>query len=343
MKDNKALPRSNTEMEMYMKVGIAGAGSIIPDFLKAAAKVSGYDICAICATERGRSRMEELAKAYDISSIYVDYELMVKNPYIDTIYVAVPNNMHYEFTKLALQEGKNVILEKPFASNYDEAKELVELARKQGLYLFEAISNQYLPNYLKVKELLPSLGEIKIVELNFSQYSSRYDSFKLGNVLPVFDPKKSGGALMDLNVYNIHFVVGLFGEPCKVSYYANLEREIDTSGILVMEYPSFQCVAIGAKDCKARMSANIQGDKGFIHSDSPTNSFEDFIHEMNSGKTEEFRLNKHEERLYDELQAFYRMVESKDYSLNLEQMERSLCVMRILDEARSQVGIEICK
>ncbi|HEX3023023.1 MAG TPA: Gfo/Idh/MocA family oxidoreductase [Lachnospiraceae bacterium] len=324
-----------------MKVGIAGAGSIIPDFLIAATKLSGFNICAICATERGRSRMEELAKEYDIPSIYVDYEQMVKSPKIDTIYVAVPNSMHYKFAKLALQEGKDVILEKPFASNYDEAKELVELAKVKGHYLFEAISNQYLPNYLKVKELLPSLGDIKIVELNFSQYSSRYDSFKQGNVLPVFDPKKSGGALMDLNVYNIHFVVGLFGEPCRVNYYANMEREIDTSGILVMQYPSFQCVAIGAKDCKARMCVNIQGDKGYIHSDSPTNSFEEFIHEMNSGKTEEFRLNKHEERLYDELHAFYHMVNRKDYRLNLEQMERSLCVMKILDEARGQVGIAI--
>ena len=84
------------------------------------------------------------------------------------------------------------------------------------MFLWEAIINQYVPNFYKIKELLPKLGKIKIVECNFSQYSSRYNAFKEGNILPAFDYTKSGGALMDLNIYNIHFVVGLFGKPMNI-------------------------------------------------------------------------------------------------------------------------------
>ena len=150
------------------------------------------------------------------------------------IYVALPNNLHFSFAKEALLAGKHVILEKPFTVTYEEAKEIAAIAREKKLYLFEAITTQYNPNYHKMKELLPRLGDIKLVALNFSQYSSRYDNFKKGIISPSFDPNNAGGALMDLNIYNIHFVAGLFGKPLKVRYCSNMERDVDTSGILVM-------------------------------------------------------------------------------------------------------------
>lgn len=82
---------------------------------------------------------------------------------------------------------------------------------------------------------------------------------------PVFDPACCGGALMDLNLYNVHFVVGLFGEPMLVSYHPNLYRNgIDTSGILLLEYPDFICQCTGAKDCAAPGSVQLIGDAGRI-------------------------------------------------------------------------------
>lgn len=324
-----------------MKVGIAGAGSIVPDFLNAAGCVSELAIAAICGTERSKDKLQELADKYKIASTYTDYQKMLEQTELEVIYVAVPNHLHYEFTKMALRNKKHVILEKPFASCYEEAKELAELAKENKCYLFEAISNQYFPNFTKVRELLPELGDIKIVEMNFSQYSRRYDSFKAGEILPVFNPKMSGGALMDINVYNIHFILGLFGAPQKVQYYANMEKGIDTSGILILSYPSFQCTAIGAKDCKAPLCINIQGDKGYIHSDAPANTFSEFCHGTNSGKEKKYCLSNSKERLYDELRVFTEMYQKKDYAKNNKQLAHSLQVMWILDEARRQAGIEI--
>ena len=74
---------------------------------------------------------------------------------------------------------------------------------------------------------------------------------------------------MDLNVYNIHFLTGLFGKPEAVSYHANVERGIDTSGILTMDYGSFQAVCIGAKDCQAPLVSTLQGDGGYIRMTAP--------------------------------------------------------------------------
>ena len=74
------------------------------------------------------------------------------------------------------------------------------------------------------------------------------------------------------NIYNIHLVVGLFGKPEKVQYLANVERDVDTSGILIMDYGHFKAACIGAKDCSADIKSTIQGNKGSIAVLGPTNS-----------------------------------------------------------------------
>lgn len=324
-----------------MNIGIAGSGMIVPDFLNAAVKINEIKISAICGREKSIDRIEELSKKYKIEKMYFKYEAMLKDEEIDTIYIALPNNLHYEFSKQALNAGKNVIVEKPFTSNYKQAEEIVKIAKEKGLYLLEAITNQYFPNYEKVKELIKELGDIKIVQLNYSQYSSRYDSFKKGEIKPVFNPSMSGGALMDLNVYNIYFITGLFGKPKEVFYHANIERGIDTSGILILEYDDFKCVAVGAKDCKAPLSINIQGDKGYINSSDASNIFSQFIFSQNDGRSKKFQLNSEKERLYYELKAFEKIIREDDYEENLRKMNHSLMVMEILDKARNIEGIQI--
>ena len=165
---------------------------------------------------------------------------MLADPDIDLIYIATPNSLHYRQAKAALLAGKNVLCEKPFVPTVAEADELIRLAKERHLFLFEAITTAHHANYALVKEHLPDIGPLRIVSCTFCQYSSRYDALLSGQVPPVFDPACCGGALMDLNLYNVHFVVGLFGEPMSVSYHPNLYRNgIDTSGILLLEYPDF--------------------------------------------------------------------------------------------------------
>lgn len=324
-----------------MKIGIAGAGTIVPDFLEAQALIEEMQVRAICASHRSEEKMKQLSAQYGIERIYFDYEDMLEDPQLDVIYIAVPNHLHYEFSRKAMEKGKSVICEKPFCSNDRQAEELVAMARERHLFLFEAISNQYFPNYKKVRELLPALGDVKLCELNYSQYSRRYDEFKKGNILPVFDPAKSGGALMDLNVYNIHFITGLFGRPEWIHYTANMERDIDTSGILIMKYKGFACSLMAAKSCAAPVAINIEGDEGYLHSSDTANVFSQFVFKTRHGEPEAFALNEKTERLYYELRAFTDMVLSHDMAENDRNLEHSLMVQQILDEARKQAGIYI--
>lgn len=323
-----------------MKTAVLGAGTIIPDFLQAADKIEELEVCAIFGRESSLARMREFQRQYGIEKIYHDYDQLLKDPQVEAVYVALPNHLHYTFAKKAVENKKHVIVEKPFASTYGQAEELVRIAGQNQVVVFEAISNQYMPNYQKTRELVKELGDIKIVQLNYSQYSRRYDLFKEGTTLPVFDPKKSGGALMDLNVYNIHYVTGLFGKPDNIRYIANIERGIDTSGILTMEYPGFKCVCVGAKDCKAPVSINVQGDKGYVHSDDPANVYGSFTFAHNGGEPRTIALNQGMPRLYYELRVFTELVTRGNGQEAREYNRHTLDVMEILDKARRQAGID---
>ena len=322
-----------------MRIAVIGAGTIVPVFLEAAERMPEIEIYAIFGRIQSIEKLQKFQVTYGIPLIYHDYDSLLQDEKVDAVYIALNNHLHYAFAKDAIEAGKHVIMEKPFTSTYEQAKELSELAKKKQVILFEAISNIYTPNFLKTKELLKELGDVKIVQMNFSQYSKRYDSFKQGMILPVFDRAMHGGALVDINVYNIHFIMALFGKPSGVYYSANMEKGIDTSGILILEYPTFRCVAIGAKDCKAPLCVNIQGDRGYIHSTELPNEYNHFTFAINDGKTEYFDFNENEPRLLHELRVFAKLVQEKDYENAGNYMEHTLNVMKVMDEARTQVGL----
>lgn len=185
-----------------MKLGIIGSGMIVHDFLTTADQVANMTVTAISSTKRSENIARELAKKYNIKRTYTDNEELMADSEVDTVYVAVPNFLHYEVAKAALEHDKNVICEKPFVQSTTQAKKLKKLADEKGLIIVEAITNLYLENFKQIQKELNKIAPIHIVNLNYTQYSSRYDAFLEGKIAPVFDPKKDGGALMDLNIYN---------------------------------------------------------------------------------------------------------------------------------------------
>ena len=187
-----------------MKLGIIGSGMIVHDFLKTADKINNLELTAISSTVRSKDIARELASQYGIKKTYTDNEKMMVDPDVDTVYVAVPNFLHYEIAKEALEHGKNVICEKPFVESTEQAKELKQLADEKDLIILEAITNLYLENFKQIQKELKNIAPIHIVNMNYTQYSSRYDAFLEDKIAPVFDPNKDGGALMDLNIYIVH-------------------------------------------------------------------------------------------------------------------------------------------
>ncbi len=320
-----------------MKLGIAGSGHIVETVLPV---LESLEIrpAALCGTARSRGKVEQLCGRYGIPLGTSSYEELLSSPDVDTVYLGIPNSLHYSFAKRAFQAGKHVISEKPLTSNLREAEALFSLAEEKGLMLLEAISTLFLPDYRTVGALLPRVGRVRLVSCNYSQYSSRYRAFTEGDVKPAFDPAKSGGALMDLNVYNIHYITGLFGAPKGVSYQANIERGIDTSGVVILEYPDFVAAAAAAKDCGAPCFCRIQGTEGYLLQNSPSNTCAGYELTLNDGTTESGRTGCGH-RLCAEFLRFREMIDGEAFGECRKLAAHSLVVMDVLDRARRSAGL----
>ena len=319
-----------------MKLGVVGTGMIAKTVVPHLGEW-GCPVTAVAGTPTTLDEARELAAPYEVA-VFASYDEMIAQADIDTVYIAVPNFLHCSFALAALEAGKHVIVEKPFASNAREAERVAAAARARSLMAYEAISTLYLPNYARVKALLPRIGTVKIVTMNYSQYSSRYDAFRAGTVLPAFDPAKAGGALMDLGLYNLQYILGIFGEPEPVGYEANVERGIDTSGVVTLDYGAFKAVAICAKDCAAPTQNVIQGTDGYILQTTPANKCGEVLLHLNDG-TEESYDDAPALQWESEFRAFAAGIDGGDREGCERMLEHSLAVARVMTEARRVAGV----
>ena len=155
-----------------MKLAIIGTGMIVNEgALPALKEVPEIETTAIFARPKSRDKAEKLAAEYSIPKIFTDYDELLADAEIDFVYIGLVNSVHYEYTKKALSAGKNVIVEKPFATKATEVEEIKNLALEKKLYVFEAVTTLHLPNFSAIKEKLPELGKIRAVTANFSALS----------------------------------------------------------------------------------------------------------------------------------------------------------------------------
>lgn len=322
-----------------MKLGIIGAGMIAQEVLTFIGEIENIEVVAIAATPRSAEKLRDLTEQYGISKYYTAYEELLANPEIEVVYVALPNNLHYEVMDKALDAGKDIICEKPFTANVNQALKIFKKAEAKGKIILEATSNRFIPNALRVKEEISKLGKIKIVSFNYSQYSSRYDRFKAGDIAPAFSLENAGGALMDLNIYNIDYVINLFGRPKDVRYFPNIEKSIDTSGVCLLDYEDFKAVCIGAKDSSASLINTIQGEEGTIEIPGAINNFGSYKIKKTGGDYEEFNENEEKSRLYYEFVEFEKIIRARDMERVERLKEITLITAETLNQARIEAGI----
>lgn len=320
-----------------MKVGIMGSGMLVQYAMISAIKKAGAEEIYIASRKESYEKNSELASKYELNGAFEDYEALVKSD-VDIVYICLPNYLHYKYAKLALEAGKHVVLEKPFASNVKETKELYDLAAKNNLYLFDAMSLYGLPNFKEIKNYIDKIGAIRVVNLNYSQYSSKYTAFRNGETPKVFDPKFSGGALTDINIYNVAFVLKMFGKPQKIKYFPTMQRGIDTSGTLILTYAGFVVSCVGAKDSMAKAVCTIQGEDGTISISPMVNGMRGFSVEVGK-ETSTINVPQDENHFVYEFKEFFDCIIKSDRAKYEEFRSDSMLLMEILEEARKDAGI----
>lgn len=318
-----------------MELAVLGTGKIVQEALPVLEEL-GIRPRALLGTERSRARTEELAARYQIPCRCFRYEQALESG-ADTVYVALPNHLHFQFAREALLRGMHVLVEKPAVAALSQLRDLRQLAARRRLVLAETMTVHHLPAFLSLREQVPRLGPLRLAELNFSQYSSRYDAFLRGETAPAFDPAQGGGALMDLNVYNIHCAAALFGRPRQVRYCPNLQRGVDTSGVLILDYGGMTAVCAAAKDCQGANRSFIQGELGRLELWEPVSALTGWELSLRSGERERFETAPRAHRMRYEFAAFRRMVDGPDLAWAEELLALTEISTAVLEEARSQI------
>lgn len=320
-----------------MKIGTIGTGFITDRVMEQLLEYEAYKYEAVCS--RHVESAQYLVDKYHVGKVYTDVETMLLDQDIDCIYVASPNALHFKHAKMAMLAGKHVLVEKPFCSNARECEELIRICKETGCFLFEAITTIYTPNYLAIKKELDAISPIKIVQCNMSQYSRKYDAFLEGKKPNVFTLEFSGGALMDLNIYNLHFIVGLFGMPNNVHYDANIQEGIDTSGVLTLNYDTMRVSSVASKETIGNNFCQIQGENGYLLIDGSAGPMKRVELHLRNGERKEISLQNRSAAHYYYGGEFLKMVNENDKAYCYQTLEHSLDVMRVVDMAKASAHL----
>lgn len=323
-----------------MRVGIVGSGKIVAVALQAMSEIEDVSCEAIWCRESGRENARRFQDQYQIPGLYTDLEAFLQDDSFDTVYIGLVNSAHYEYTRRALEAGKHVICEKPFTATGRQAKKLIEIARENKLFLFEAIMTRYNDNYEEIHRQLDKIGKVTLIQTNYSQYSSRFDQYLEGKVLPAFSPELAGGSLYDINLYCIHFITGLFGKPRKIQYMPNIGYNgIDTSGILCMDYGDHKAIAVGAKDSDSPAHCVIQGQKGYIAMQGRSPVVQNVMLCLRGEEPVCIDVQSVGNPMANEFHKISEIIRTGDYELCYGYMQKTQDVMDVMETARKDAGI----
>jgi len=193
-------------------------------------------LAAIAASANGRlvamaSRSPERAGAmlapYPDARVTESYEALLADPEVDVIYNPLPNHLHKEWTIRALEAGKHVLCEKPFAMNAVEAEEMASAAKASGKHLMEAFMYRFHP---AMRAFVEQLRDPIHVEASFGFTAKDPSDIRL-------QAPFGGGALLDVGSYAVSVSRWILGEPGEIFARARIERDIDmtTSGLLMFD------------------------------------------------------------------------------------------------------------
>lgn len=212
--------------------GILGTGFIAGEFTQGLSSLPQAKLWGIAS--RNPVNAQTFGQIFQVPKVYDNYEQLVQDPDIDVVYIATPNHTHKDLCILCLSAGKPVLCEKPFALNAQEAREIIEVARRQQVFCMEAMWMRFMPLIQEVKQLIENgaIGEIKLLTADFG-YPVAYDPDSR-----FYQPQFGGGALLDRGIYGLSLAYYLLGIPQAIATQATFSASgVDEQSSILLNYP----------------------------------------------------------------------------------------------------------
>ena len=244
-----------------VRLGIVGTGRMAPRFISEAKYVSGITIdCAYNPVKESADRFTDREKI----ACYIDkYEDMLMN--VDAVYIASPNETHYDYTKKAILAGKHVLSEKPISFTRNESEELYKLAKDNSVVLMEAVMAAYCPGFQQLINIAKSgkIGRIVDVEASFTRLADP-ESRERRDV-------QYGGAFLEFGPSVLVPVIKLMGQDYEGVSFDSVydDKGVDIYTKADVRYKNgFATVKTGV-GVKTEGQIVVSGTKGYIIAQSP--------------------------------------------------------------------------
>ncbi|MFY9712856.1 MAG: Gfo/Idh/MocA family oxidoreductase [Microbacterium sp.] len=318
-----------------LRWGILATGGIAGSFASDL-RTAGLDLVAVGS--RSQESADAFAARFDIAHAHPSYEALAADPDVDIIYVGTPHPMHHQNARIALENGKHVLVEKAFTLNRAEAEDLQRLGAERGLLVMEAMWTRYLPHMIRIREIIAAgtLGEIRVVTADHTQRISSDPAHRL-NALEL-----GGGALLDLGIYPISFIHDILGSPTTVRAVGRLiETGADAEVATVMTHEGGAVsTSVSSSRGAGANAATIVGTEARIDIDrvwySPT-SFR--VVRPDGTVQEEYSSEIVGRGMQFEALAAERLVRDGMLEGDILPIAESVAIMGTLDEIRAQIGV----
>ncbi len=316
-----------------MKFGIVGTNFVSDWFAEAASSVENAEIVAVYS--RHRETGAAFARRHGIKSVFTDYGEMLSSD-IEAVYVASPTYLHESQAILAMERGKQVLCEKMMACSYQGALRMVEAAKRYNVTLIEAMRPNFDPATAVIFAKSRELGTIRRSHFEYCQYSSRYDRFKMGEVLNAFDPEICNSALADIGIYPLNMAVSLFGAPRSIQAKAVfLHNGFEGMGSLSLDYLDMLCDITYSKITEGTGYSFIEGENGTLFFDRVNSPTKIMMH-MRGRAVEEIPFERVEHNMTCEVKAFIEIASGR--ASGRAYLDATIEAIRIANEAYIKTG-----
>ena len=318
-----------------LKLGIIGTGAISHHFIEAAHTSGEYQLVTVYS--RKIETAERFASQYPNVTIFDQLDEFFKHPF-DVVYIASPNSLHYCQAKAALSAGKHVILEKPAVTQPQEWQELMEIAKENQRFIFEAARNYHEEAFATIKDFLAD-KQVLGADFNYAKYSSKMPNLLAGETPNVFSDRFAGGALMDLGIYPLYAAIRLFGKPSHATYQAQqLDNSIDLNGDGILSYPDYQVHIKTGKNITSNLPCEVYTTDGTLTLNT-IEHIQSAVFIDHKGNELQLPIQQAPHTMTEEVVAFAQLINQPDQALYQQWLTDATDVHQVLYTMRQAAGI----